>query len=137
MKATTSRPSASSRTTTLHGQQQADVGLRSECTLGQRWVASPQNAIRAALGAELGLHRGLHVDLGQDAEALGRKGLGHPRERLGKVLLRQKVVEAVARGCGSGGAALLIAHGAAPHMVACIAAMRCAIMSIISCIMAE
>jgi len=49
-------------------QQRADVGLRG--SVRQRRIAGAQDPIGAVIDAELGPHRGLHVDLRQNSKAV-------------------------------------------------------------------
>ena len=55
------------------GQQQADLPVGVHRAVGQRRVAGTEDEVVLHVLAELGLQRGLHVDLGQDAETLIRK----------------------------------------------------------------
>ena len=57
-------------------QQQANVGFGEQCTVRQRWIAGTENPVRPPVDSKLGLHRGLHVDVGEDAEALCLQRLG-------------------------------------------------------------
>jgi hypothetical protein len=63
-------------------QQQPDVGVGRDGAVRQRRIAGAENAIGFAVDTELGLHRGLHVDIGQHPETLGLERFGHPRHRL-------------------------------------------------------
>lgn len=64
--------------------------------LGQRRVAGAENPVGQAVDAQLGFHRGLDVDLGQDPEALGLQRFRHLRQRTREVLLRQDAMESLA-----------------------------------------
>ncbi len=52
------------------GQQDAQLRLGLQRPVGEPGVAGPQDDVRVTVEVELGLHRGLHVDLGEHAEAL-------------------------------------------------------------------
>lgn len=52
------------------GQQQADVGLGLQRAVRRRRVAGAEDPVRPPVDTELRFHRGLHVDLGEHAEAL-------------------------------------------------------------------
>lgn len=51
-------------------QEQADLRVRIERSMGERGVAGPENSVRAALDTELGLEGRLDVDVAQDTESL-------------------------------------------------------------------
>ena len=77
------------------GQQKADVGFGLQCAMRERRVAGAEDAVGPSLGAQLDLHGGLHVDLGQDPEALGRQRLGDTRDTEAEILLVEIAVKAV------------------------------------------
>ena len=52
-------------------EQQADVGHRCDRLVCERWIAGTEDAVRRHVDAQLLLHRVLHVDVAQDAEAFG------------------------------------------------------------------
>jgi len=66
------RPLASSRTTTLHGSKQPDIGLGAKGPVGERRTACTENPVRAHIDAEFGFHRSLNVDIGEDTESFVR-----------------------------------------------------------------
>ena len=53
--------------------------------MGQRGVTGTQNAMRRDINAQLGLHRCLHIDLGQDAKAFAFERGRHPLKRNRKI----------------------------------------------------
>ena len=80
------------------GQLRAEDGLGRQRAMRESRVAGAEDAVGPLLDAELGLHGGLHVDLGQDAEALGLQGLGDARNAAAEILLVEVAVKAVG-GC--------------------------------------
>lgn len=78
-------------------KQQTDVGLGEQCTVRQRRIASTENPVGPTVDSELGFHRGLDVDVGQDAESLYLQRLGHGNDGLWEGQTAQLAVETVAR----------------------------------------
>ncbi|GEL18148.1 hypothetical protein PA7_19850 [Pseudonocardia asaccharolytica DSM 44247 = NBRC 16224] len=64
-------------------QQNADAAVDIERLVGQVRIAGPENVVGLHLQAPLLPQRGLHVDLGEYAEALLDQHLAGPRHRLG------------------------------------------------------
>jgi hypothetical protein len=58
-------------------------------------IARAENQILTKLDVELLLERVLHVDLRQDAKALGLEGCGHPFERLRDRYVLETSIESV------------------------------------------
>ncbi len=94
MNATTKCPSASSRTTTLQGQQQSDVGFGVQGG-GKRRIACAEDPIRADFDAELGFPGGLDIDFGEDTEAFSLEFFGDAGDGLVESQAGELAVESV------------------------------------------
>ena len=66
------------------GQQRAEIGLRLERPVGERWVAGAEDQVGLAVDAELLLQRGLDVDLAEDSESLRLELLAYAFGRFGE-----------------------------------------------------
>ena len=95
MKRTTRRPSSSSRTTNIAGQQQADIGLGTQRAVSQARIAGTKNTIGSPVDTKLVLHGGLHVNLSEHSEALGLENVDYTCDGFGKVLVADLAMEAV------------------------------------------
>src|SRR5664280_1496858 len=67
----------------IAGQERADGRIGLERPTGERRVARTEDEVRCPIHAELRLQGGLHIDLGEDAEALGPELCLHGRAHAG------------------------------------------------------
>ena len=74
---------------TLHGRQHAQLVLDLQRLVGEGRIAGAEDSVRRHVGAELGLERGLHINVREDAEALLLERRGHARHDRRQTLHRR------------------------------------------------